>query len=81
MSRDLLRVRQRPSPTGLESSVLRRVRAKVINAGPPPVGLSEQEALTDFLRCQDLYALRPQRLADYDPPQHQKYKGRVVFRR
>ena len=38
------------SPTGSQSSVLRRVRAKVIGAGAPPVGLSEQEALTELLR-------------------------------
>ena len=52
--------------TGSQSSVLRRVRAKVISAGPPPVGLSEQEALSERLRCQDLYALQPQHLAEYD---------------
>ena len=46
-------------PTVSQSSVL-RVRAKVIGAGPPPVELSEQEALTELLRCQDLYALQPQ---------------------
>ena len=54
------------SPTGSQSSVLRRVRAEVIGAGPPPVGHSEQEALTELLRCQDLNALQPQHLADYD---------------
>ena len=52
-------------PTGSQSSVLRRVRATVISAGPPLV-LSEQEALTELLRCQDVYALQPQRLADCD---------------
>ena len=30
------------------------------------MGLSEQEALTELLHCQDLYALQPQHLADYD---------------
>ena len=35
-------------------SILRSVRAKVISAGPPLVGLFEQEALTELLRCQDL---------------------------
>ena len=35
-------------PTGSQSSVLRRVRAKVISAGPLCVGLSEQEALVSF---------------------------------
>ena len=52
--------------TGSQSSVLRRVRAEVISAGPPPVGLSEQEALSELLRCQDVYALQPQHLAEYD---------------
>ena len=52
-------------PTGSQSSILRRVRAKVISAGSPSVGLPEQEALTELLRCQDLYALQPQHLADY----------------
>ena len=52
-------------PTGSQSSVLRRVRAKVISAGPPPTRLSEQEASTQLLHCQDLYALQPQHLADY----------------
>ena len=47
------------SPTGSQSSVLCRVRAKVISAGPFIVGLSEQEALTELLLCQDLYALQP----------------------
>ena len=52
--------------TGSQSSVLRRVRAEVISAGPPPVGLSDQVALSELLRCQDLYALQPQHLAEYD---------------
>ena len=30
------------------------------------MGHSEQEALTELLRCQDLNALQPQHLADYD---------------
>ena len=30
------------------------------------MGLSEQEALTELLRYQDLYALQPQHLADCD---------------
>ena len=65
-------------PTGSQPSVLRRVRAKVISAGPPPMGLSEQEALTDLLRCQDLYALRPQHLADYDLDKPRVTKGGVL---
>ena len=51
-------------PTGSQSSVLRRVRAMVISAGPPPAGLSEQGGLTELLHCQDLCALQPQHLAD-----------------
>ena len=62
-------------PTGSQSSILRRVRSKIISAGPPPVGLSEQEALTELLRCQDLYALQPQHLADYDIDKLRVTKG------
>ena len=60
------------------SSFLRRVHAEVISAWPPPVGLSEQEALTELLRCQDLYALQPQHLADYDLDKLRVTKGRVL---
>ena len=60
------------------SSVLRRVRAKGISVGPPPVGLSEQEALTKLLRCQDLYALQPRHLADYDLDLLRDTKGGVA---
>ena len=65
-------------PTGSQSSVLRRVRAKVISAGPPPAGLSGQEALTELLRCQDLYALQPQHLADYDLDKLRVTEGGVL---
>ena len=50
----------------------------VISAGPPPVGLSEQEALTELLRCQDLCALQPQHLADYDLDKLRVTKGGVL---
>ena len=52
-------------PTGSQSSVLRRVRSKIISAGSA-VALSEQEALTELLRCRDWYALQPHHLADCD---------------
>ena len=62
----------------VQSSVLRRVRAEAISAGLPPVGLSEQEALTELLRCQDVYALQPQHLADCDLDKLRVTKGGVL---
>ena len=65
-------------PTCSQSSVFRRVRDKVISAGPPPVELSEQGALTELLHCQDLYALQPQNLVDYDLDKLRVTKGDVL---
>ena len=65
-------------PTGSQSSVLRRVRDKVISGGPPPVELTEQEALTELLHRQDLYALQPLHLADYDLDKLRVIKGGVL---
>ena len=66
MNRDRFRVRQRlhfrPQVHSLRFFAVSELR--VISAGPPPLGLSEQEALTELLHCQDLYALQPQHLAD-----------------
>ena len=42
------------------------------------MGLSEQEALTELLRCQDVYALQPQHLADYDLDKVRVSKGAVL---
>ena len=38
----------------------------------------EQEALTELLRCQDLYALQPQHFADYDLDKLRVPKGGVL---
>ena len=65
-------------PTGSQSSFLRRVRDKVISAGPPPVVLFEQRAFTELLHCQDLYALQPQHLAVYDLDKLRVTKGDIL---
>ena len=41
-------------------------------------GLSDQEALIELLRCQDLCALQPQHLADYDIDKLRVTKGGVL---
>ena len=68
-------------PTGSQSSVLLRVRAKVISAGPPPVGLSEQEALTELLHCQDFCALQPSAPRGLRPRQVAGQTGRCLAER
>ena len=42
------------------------------------MGLSEQEALTELLRCQDLYALQPKHLADDDLNKFRVSEGGVL---
>ena len=68
MDRDRSRLRQRlhfrPQVHSLRSFAVSVLRSSALDL--QPAGLSEQEALTELLRCQDLYALQPQHLADYD---------------
>ena len=66
---------------GRKRAQQRLFRESVISTGPPPVVVSEQEALTELLRCQDLYALQPQHLAEHDLDKLQVTKGGFAERR
>ena len=58
------RLHFRPRVHSLRFSAVSAPRSSALDLHPE--GLSEQEALTELLHCQDLYTLQPQHLADCD---------------